>query len=598
MSTQLSPGQVDSDAKIRNQLARILDSDAFRNVDRLRGFLQFIIEEALAGRADRLKEYSVGVEVFGKPGSFDPRNDPIVRVQARRLRARLTSYYLDEGKADEIIIELPKGGYAPAFVERPASVVHGRSLTAMLVSHNTVVVVPFEDHSPGGELEFVCRGMSQELIHALSKIDTIRVVAWDLPLSLGSSTTSREAADRLHAATVISGSIRGAEEDLRITAHIVDAVSGTYLWSEAFDRKKSDVIQTQKDVASAVVEQFKSDQPIVRGKSSHRAHENVAAYNLTLRGRHHLDRRTESSLFKAVDLFERALAEDADFASAHAGLADAYGLLTHYGVIPPQEAWTKAASYAASAVLLDDALAESHTTLAHVKSTQDWDWKGAEHEFQRAIKLDPQYSTARHWYALSCLAPLGRLDEALEQIHLAQALDPTSSIISRDVSMVYFYRRECDAALAQHDLTIDLDPHFALSYWTIGLVYRQCGDMEKAIESFEHALQLSPESPRMHAALARSFALAGRRRKATRILEDLHNMAAERYVSPFEFACIYFGLDDSDAGFEWLSKACDDRCFDVINLKIDPRFDSIRDDPRMTATIDRIGLGGEPSSKA
>lgn len=532
----------------------------------------------------------MGVEVFGKPGSFDPRNDPIVRVQARRLRSRLTSYYQEEGQDDEIVTELPKGGYAPTFSERPGAVLKGRSLTATLVSQNTVVVLPFEDHSPGGDLDHVCRGMSQEIIHALAKIETIRVVAWDLPLSVGTSLTSREAADRLHAATVISGSIRASGDDLRITVNIVDTVSGSYLWSEALDRKDENLIRIQEDVAHAVVEQFQSEQPAVFRKPTRRALESVTAYNLTLRGRHHLDRRTEASLFRAVELFESALEEDADYAAAHAGLADAYGLLTHYGVIPPVEAWTKAAAYAASAVLLDDTLAESHTTLAHVKSTQDWDWKGAEREFQRAIKLDPHYATARHWYAMSCLAPLGRLDEALEQMLLAQALDPISSIIARDVSMVYFYRRDFDAALVQHEQTVDLDPHFALSYWTLGLVHKQRGDTEAAIAAFDRALQLSPESPRMHAALARAYAFSGHHRKAVRIRDDLLRKAAERYVSPFEIACTQFALNETKGGFEWLSKACDDRCFDVINLKIDPRFDSLRDDPRFSAKIDRLGL--------
>lgn len=591
MSIQLSPGQADSDAKIRMQLERVLESDAFQNVDRLRGFLTFIIEESLAGRAGGIKEYSVGVEVFGKPGSFDPRNDPIVRVQARRLRSRLASYYQEEGKDDEVVIDLPKGGYAPAFLERPGIGVRGRSLTATLVSHNTVVVLPFEDHTLGGDLGCLSRGMSQEIIHRLAKLETIRVVAWDLPLSVGTSATSREAADRLHAAMVVSGSVRMFDDDLRITVNIVDAVSGSYLWSEAFDRKKQNLIQVQKDVARAVVKQFQSEEQFAAlRKSNQRARENVTAYNLTLRGRHHLSRRTEASLMRAVELFERALEEDAHYASAHAGLADAYGLLTHYGIIPPAEAWTKAASYAASAVLLDDTLAESHTTLAHVRSTQDWDWKGAEHEFQRAIKLDPQSATARHWYAMSCLAPLGRLNEALEQILLAQALDPTSSIVARDVSMVYYYRREFDAALVQHEQTVDLDPHFALSYWTLGLIHKQSGALDKAIAAFEQALELSPESPRMHAALARSYAISGEQQKAIRIRNDLLEKAANRYVSPFEISCIQFALNETKDAFEWLSKACDDRCFDVVNLKIDPRFDSVRDDPRFSAIVDRLGL--------
>jgi len=590
MSTALLPGQVEADAKIRHELDRILSGETFRNVDRLRGFLSFVVEEAVAGRGDRLKEYLVGIEVFGKDDTFDPRTDPIVRVQARRLRTRLASYYREEGQDDEITIELPKGGYTPIFLERSNNAMLRRSVTATLVSHNTVVVLPFEDYSPARDLDYLCKGLSQEIIHSLSKIDTVRVVAWDLPLSVGSGSTFRDAADRLHASTVISGSVRLFGDDLRITTQIIDAISGSYLWSESTDRKSKNLIRAQKEVARSVAKRFESGRFVAERKSRGRVHENLTASNFTLRGRHHLNQRTETGLHKAVELFERALTEDPNCASAHSGLADAYGLLSHYGVIPPAEAWSKAASHAASAVVLDDALAESHSTLAHLKSTQEWDWKGAEREFQRAIKLDPQYPTVRHWYAMSCLAPQSRLDEALEQMVLAQALDPISLIIARDVTMVYLYRREFETALSQHEQTVDLDPHFALSYWALGLVHEQQEAFDKSIAAFEKAIELAPESPRMHAALARGYALSGRRRKALRLRDNLLQLATERYVSPFEISCVCFALGERDAGFEWLSKACDDRCFDVINIKVDPRFDSLRADPRLREAVNRLGL--------
>src|SRR5207245_1392426 len=182
----------------------------------------------------------------------------------------------------------------------------------------------------------------------------------------------------------------------------------------------------------------------VRGPS-----ENLAAHNLYLQGRYHLNQRTEEGLRKALDFFEKALIEDAQYALAHAGLADAYGLLAHYGVFGPAEVWSKAASSAATAVMLDANSAEAHTSLAHVRSTQDWDWAGAEREFQRAISLNPRYATAHHWYAMSCLVPLGRLDEALNEIRIAQSIDPVSSIVARDLAVVHFYRRDFEMALEQ-----------------------------------------------------------------------------------------------------------------------------------------------------
>src|SRR5205085_1242441 len=188
--------------------------------------------------------------------------------------------------------------------------------------------------------------------------------------------------------------------------------------------------EAQASVAQAVVRKLEA--VTVRGATlrGRRPAENLAARNLYLQGRYHLNQRTEEGLRKAVEFFKRAIVEDSHFALAHSGLADGYGLLTHYGVFGPADVWTKAASSAATAVMLDPQSSEAHTSLAHVKSTQDWDWAGAEREFQLAITLDRGYATAHHWYAVSCLVPMGRLDEALDEMLMAQSLDPVSSIVA------------------------------------------------------------------------------------------------------------------------------------------------------------------------
>ena len=249
--------------------------------------------------------------------------------------------------------------------------------------------------------------------------------------------------------------------------------------------------------------------------ASRRPNENLAAHNLYLQGRYHLNQRTEEGLRKALDFFEKALVEDAQYALAHSGLADAYGLLAHYGVLGPAEVWTKAAASATTAVMLDDNSAEAHTSLAHVKATQDWDWTGAEREFQRAISLDPRYATAHHWYAMSCLAPLGRLDEALEEMCVAQALDPVSSIVARDLAVIHFYRRDFETALEQCDHTIELNPHFAPAYWMLGVIQEQRKDFDESAAAFQRAVHLSPQTP-AHARRARRAHLRSSGRRSTR----------------------------------------------------------------------------------
>ena len=568
------------------ELERILRSPTFHQSDRLKRFLTFIVSETVAGRADDLKEYVIGVHVCGKEDSFDPRTDPIVRVQARRLRAKLVRYYRQEGRADPTLIELPKGGYTPIIKRRDAATEPRRSVSTALLSRNTIAVLPFANHAAGGVLAGVCQGMREEVVHHLARLPGLRILAPGTPGGPGADEPGRT-----DAALVVSGSVRQSGDRLRIGVQLIDGASGCYLWSESVDGNAADVFALQELVAATVVKKLEpddADQPRRAGANQPVA--NLAAQNLYLQGRYHLSQRTEEGLRKALDFFERALGEDGQYALAHSGLADAYGLLAHYGVRNPSEMWAKAGSSAAAAVMLDDFAAEAHTSLAHVKATQHWDWAGAEREYRRAISLNAKYPTAHHWYAASCLAPLGRLDDALEEITLAQSLDPVSSIIARDVAMIHYYRGDIETALEQCDHTIELNPHFAPAYWLLGLIQAHRRDFDESLAALRRAVFLSPQTPRMHGALGRTLALSGRRRRALEVLGTLESYAHERYVSPLEFAWIQFALGDVDLGFHWLTKACEDRSYDLISLKVDPRFDPLRGDPRFTPILRQLGL--------
>jgi TolB-like protein/Tfp pilus assembly protein PilF len=580
VKTAAAPAK-NSEKAIRQQLERILSSATFQQVERLKRFISFIVTEAAAGRSDELKEYVVGVQVFGKEPSFDPRTDPIVRVQARRLRARISRYYHDEGQQDELIIELPKGGYAPVFKRREGRLAARASLTTALASRNTVAVVPFSDHSENGDLEYFCAGLTQELIYRLTRLKGLRVIAVE----------ADEPDARYGAGMALRGSVRRSNDTVRVTTHLMDAATGSYLWSESINVPLGDSLDAQDAIANTIIDGLQPER-LQRGDIAwgQKPIENLAAHNLYLQGRYHVNQRTEEGLVKAVEFFEKAIIEDPQYAEAHSGLSDAYGLLAHYGVLGPADVWAKAASSAATAVLLDGNSAEARTSLAHVKSTQDWDWRSAEREFQRAVALDPRYATAHHWYGISCLVPMGRLDEALEQMVLAQSLDPVSSIIARDVGVIYYFRRDFGAALEQCDHTIELNPHFAPAYFTLSLVQEQQGDLEEALAALERAVSLSPLSPRMHGALGRTLALANKRDSAMKTLRKLETLARERYVSPFEFASIFLALGQLDVAFKWLNKARDERVFELIAMRVDPRFDPLRDDPRFDAIVEQIGF--------
>jgi serine/threonine-protein kinase len=582
-NTTLAVGK-ETEEKMRQQLHRILASKSFRQVDRLQSFLSFIVEEMLGGRGDKLKEFLIGVEVFGKESSFDPRMDPLVRVQARRLRSRLVRYYREEGQNDEIIVELPKGGYEPVFHRRETSGMK-RTVSAALISRNTILVRLYEDDSQNHDLGYFCNGLKYEIIHALSKLDSVRVAASE------NVPDGQDSSGQMNVAMIVSGSVRRSRDTLRITSNLIDSSANCYLWSESIDRDAQDVLSVQEEVAQKILQRLQTEfSGTGASRTSRRPTENLAAHNLYLQGRYHLNQRTEQGLTKAVEFFDKAIGEDPRYAPSYSGLADAHGLLAHYGVLAPAEICTKAASNAAWAVLLDDDSAEAHASLAHVKATQDWDWRGAEREFQRSIGLNPRYATAHHWYAMSCLVPLARLDEALDELLQAQALDPVSSIISRDLAVTYYYKRDFELALEQCDHTIEQNPHFAAAYWTLGLVQDERKDFDEAIAAFQRAIQLSPPSPRIQGALGRTFARAGKPRQAHKILDELQEQSKKRYVSPFELASIYFALNQLEQGFQWLTKAFQDRCFELVAIKVDPKFDAVANDPRFATLFSQLGL--------
>jgi TolB-like protein/Flp pilus assembly protein TadD len=580
--------QKGADAATRQELARVLGSATFRQVDRLKRFLNFIVNEAVEGRGDQLKEYVIGVQVFDKDSSFDPRADPIVRVQARRLRSRLVRYYREEGGTDAVVIELPKGGYGPVFRNRETAGPGRRTTGPAIAGQNTIAVLPFADHSAERDLAYFCDGLRHEIIHRLAKVTALRVLALQ-PDGINGAPDAPDTSAQ--AAMLLTGGVRKSGERLRATVHLVDSATASYLWSESLDVALADIFAAQESVADLVVK--KLEPRLVdagQRRAARRPAENLAARNLYLQGRYQMNQRTEEGLRKAVDFFERAIVEDSHYALAHSGLADAYGLLTHYGVFGPADVWTRAASSAASAVMLDPDSSEAHTSLAHVKSTQDWDWSGAEREFQLAITLDPGYATAHHWYAMSCLVPMGRLDEALDEMLLAQSLDPVSSIVARDLALVDLFRRDLEAALEQCDQAIELNPHFSPAYWTLGLVQEQRNDFDEAAAAFQRAIHLSPQTPRMQAALARTYALAGKRKESAEILRRLESLSEQRYISPFEFACMRFALGQTDLGFRSFMKACEDRSFELLWMRVDPRLDPIRSDKRFEAAARQMRL--------
>jgi tetratricopeptide (TPR) repeat protein len=564
-----------SERAIREHIERIASSATFRPSDRLRHFITFVTSEALQGRADGLKEYAIGVHVFGREAAFDPRTDPVVRVQARRLRARLEKYYREEGQHDEIVVDLPKGGYAPVFRKREGAV-PPKLPVPLSIQKNTIAVQPVANLTQDPHVALFCAGLVREIVRLLSRIKGLNVEASPPPRGTSASM-------------LLDASILRAAEGFRLSVNLVNIMNGCYECCESIPVASTDSFAALDELAATIVERLQPH--LLLNRTGQRPQtENLTARNLCKQGLYHLEQRTDESLERAVELFERAVIEDAQSSLAHSGLSDAYSLVGSYGLRPSTSMVTMALSSAATAVMLDGESAQARTSLAHAKARASWNWLDAELEFQRAIKLDPGYATSHHWYARCCLVPLGRLDEARDEVLLAQALDPVSSIIAREVASIHYYRRDFEAALAHCDQAIELNPHFPHAYFILSLVQESLGDSEEALSALLRASQLAPKSPRMIAALGRAQALAGRHDDAVQSLAELDELARTRFVSEWERAMIFLAMKDIDRCVEQLFLAHRDRFFDLTLLGVDPRFDSLRNDRRFKALLQQAGL--------
>jgi TolB-like protein len=462
--TSTSVPQTSFDARaVRRQLERILANSEFAQSERMCRFLRLVVEYSLENRAGELKEYLIGVEVFDRP-SFDPRLDPIVRVEARRLRSKLDKYYVGEGSRDEILIGLPKGGYAAVF---GAGETHKKQ-PFRASTPSTIAILPFSNLSPGGDSEYFSDGLTQELIHGLTRVQGLRVVAWTSAAQLrGASDDVKAIGQQLSVATVLTGSVRRAGSRVRIGVQLIDTASNYYLWSEVYDRELDDLLQIQDEISRAIVSALRITladhlpRPVPSKKPF-----DFEAHNLYLRGRVEWNKRTDTGLPLSVGYFEQAIARDANFALAWAGLADAYTLLGEYCLLPPDEAVPKAKRAALRAVELDPSRGEAWASLALIGTTFEWDWATAEAHYIRAIELNPGYATVHMWFGTDHLANMGRFDEAYREIELSRQMDPWSPMNIGSQGFLHMLARQYDAALQIYGKALELDRNF-YKVWTL-----------------------------------------------------------------------------------------------------------------------------------
>ncbi len=556
------------------------------NSERMIRFLRFTIDRALAGQSDALKEYSIGLGVFDRQSSFDPRVDPIVRVEARRLRSKLKHYYEFEGAADAVLIDYPQGKYAPSFEKRPVTAAPAAKAGT---GHDArrIAVLPFLNLSSDPDNEYFSDGLTEELTHALTRVRGLCVIASSSALKLkGQPFDIRAIGEQLNVGAVLEGSVRRSADRLRITAQLVDVADGHYLWSETYERRMEDVFAIQDEISRAIVNTLRIR---LAGTLVH-SRENIKAYNAYLKGRYYCNRRTEDGFTRGIECFKQALAEERDYALAYVGMADAYSLLGQYGVLAPAEVMPKALAAAARALELDPTLAEAEASMGLARSLYHWEWDEAIRNYRRAIDLNPGYATAHHWFGGDCLAPLGRLEEAKEHLILASQLDPLSLITRCSVGSLYIDMREYDLAIDHFGRALELDPRFYKALMGLGRGYVAKGRYEEGIAYFEEARSLSGNILYVAGALGHAYALAGNTEQARRHIDELVRISRHRYVPATSIAVIQVGLGELGKAMDWLDKAYEEHAGPLILLGVHPIYDPLRGERRFQALLEKLGL--------
>lgn len=455
----------------------------------------------------------------------------------------------------------------------------------------SLAVLPLENFAHDAEQDYFVDGLTEALITELAQVSALRVISrTSVEPYKGAKKSLPQIARELNVSGIVQGSVLRSGGRVRITAQLIRASPEEHLWAKSYERDLSDILVLQDEVARAIAEEIRitlTVKEVALLKGSRRV--DPEAHDAYLRGRYYYNKGEREGLEKARGFFETARAKDPSYAPPYAGLADYYSVLPFYSDATPDEVFPKAKEAIQRALQLDESLAEAHGTLAYIRAYYDRDWIGAEREFQRALALNPNDATMRHRYS-RYLSSLGRMDEALAEMRKARELDPLSLIIKANVGVIYYFGRRNDDAIAELRGVLKEDPHFSTAHWGLGLAYEQKHDYDQALAELDSAVSLSGRGPNSLASLGHAYATAGRRADAGKILDELRAQARLRKISPYHIALVEMGLGRRSEALTELEQAFGERSTLLTYLKMDPRFDALRTEPRFLDLIRRMNF--------
>jgi serine/threonine protein kinase len=474
-----------------------------------------------------------------------------------------------------------------AILASVAYVVRGRYPSAGV---DSLAVLPFTNANPSPDTEYLTDGITESLISSLSQLPQIKVMSRNSVFHFkGKDADPQTVASALHVRAVVTGRVLQRGDSLQISAELVDAKDNSQLWGGQFNRKMSDLSLMQQDIAKEISESLRLK---LSGEDKQRLGkrptENGEAFRLYLLGRYEWNKRTKESLNKGIQYFQEAIEKDPNFALAYVGLADSYVVQQDRGLISTKDALAIVKPAIDHALALDDSLGEAHLDLASVKESFDWDWAGAEKEYQRALALSPNYATAHQWYSLS-LVWMGKFKEAIEHADIAVNLDPLARIIIANSANMRFFARRYDEAAGILRKAIEVDPDSAPAHSSLAGVYEHKGMCKESIDESVRALEISGETERAQA-LRRGFSEAGCQGAARRRLELDRDRAKREYVAAALLARDFMRLGDKEDALKFLEKGYQERAGAMAYLAVDPTWDPLRSDPRFQNLLHRMNL--------
>lgn len=509
--------------------------------------------------------------------------------------ARVREALGDSAESPRYIETLPRRGYR--FIFRViAADGSAASATPGLESPaqrkiRSLAVLPLEDHSKDAGQEYFADGMTEALITSLARIKALRVISRTSAMQYrGVRKSLPQIAQELNVDGVIEGSVLHSSDRIRIAVQLIRAETDEHLWAESYERDFKDILSLQGEIARRVADEVRIIlTPEDRANLSSSRQVAPAVHELYLKARYFWNKRTEEGVRRSLTLFQEVIDRDPTFGNGYAGIADCYNILGYYNSLPPAEAYPKAKAAAVRALEFDPTLAEAHAALGVVKRDFEWDWRGAELDFRRAMELSPGYVEAHHWRS-TMLSMLGQHAEAVAEKRKVLSMDPLSVVIRTDLARMMYFARDYKSSLCEFQSVLEMDPNFYAARVWMAKVHLQTGEFHEALFQLNSGLKLSNDSTYALAELARGHALSGNLDQARTLLHSLKLAASERYVSAYDLAMVHLALQETDVAFEWLQKALQERSTWLGYLSVEPQLDPIRNDPRFEKLRAQVGL--------